>query len=198
MTFAASVKRIVGDDPEGKRERHVEDFYRTGEVATRALLAVERFHGTIWEPACGAGDMSRVLETAPEVTNVVSTDLVDRGYGTPGPDFLKTPAIIGIDHIVTNPLYRLLDEFVLRAIELDPPGKIAMIARLQWLEGQRRKKKIFDVHPPARVWGFSFRIPMTRGDLATPQTGLVAFAWYVWDKMHVGPPRLGWLAAPPR
>lgn len=192
MTSAASIKRIVGDDPEGKRERHAEDFYRTGEVATRALLAVEKFPGTVWECACGAGDMSRVIETAPEVERVWSTDLIDRGYGKSGIDFLTTGASLG-DHIVTNPPYRLLDEFVLKAIDLRPPGKIAMIARLQWLEGQRRKKKIFNLHPPARIWVFSYQIPMTRGDLATPQTGLMAFAWYVWERGHVGLPTLGWL-----
>jgi len=195
MTTGATVKRQVGSDPMEKHERHYEDFYRTGAIATRALLAVERFPGTVWECACGAGDMSVVLETAPEVLNVTSTDLVDRGYGTPGVDFLRCPVIIGVDHIVTNPPYRHLDAFVERALTHHaPPGKIAMIARLQWLEGQRRKRRFFDVTPPARVWVFSYRIPMTRGDLATPRIGLVAFAWYVWDRAVTdGSTRLGWL-----
>lgn len=141
----SSVTRQVGDDPERKGERHREDFYRTGEVATRALFAVEDLRGTVWECACGTGDMSRVLEAAPGV-RVLSTDLVDRGYGTSGPawDFLHAPLPPGVDHIVTNPPFRFVDEFVLRALELDPPGKIAFIARLQWLEGKRRKRTIFD------------------------------------------------------
>jgi hypothetical protein len=196
VSTSASIKRQVGDDPEGKGLRHVEDFYRTGEIATRALMAVEKFPGTVWECACGTGDMSRVLETGSEILRVYSSDLVDRGYGIPGPDFLRCPAIIGIDHIITNPPYRYVDDFVAKALELAPPGKIAFIARLQWLEGQRRKKRFFDATPPSRVWVFPYRIPMTRGDLATPRIGLVAFAWYVWDRSHVGPPQLGWLPKP--
>lgn len=188
MTSGAAVKRQVGDDPEGKRERHAEDFYRTGEIATRALLAVERFPGTAWECACGDGAMSRVLEReSAGTTHVLSTDLVDRGYGTPGLDFLRCPAAIGIDHVVTNPPFRLVDEFALKAIELRLPGKVALIARLQWLEGQRRKRKIFDRFPPARIWAFSYRIPMTRGDLDTPRVGLVAFAWYVFEPPYERP-----------
>lgn len=193
MTTGAAVKRQVGSDPEGKGLRHAEDFYRTGEVATRALLAVERFPGTIWEPACGDGAMSRVLETSG--AKVLSSDLYDRGYGDSPRDFLATKSIANIDHIVTNPPYELLDEFVLKAVELNPPGKVAMIARLQWLEGQRRKKKIFDVCPPTRVWVFSCRVPMTRGDLAEEKTGLIAYAWFIWDMRIKGhpSPSLGWL-----
>ena len=192
MSNLASVTRQVGDDPEHKGERHRDDFYRTGEVATRALMAVEKFPGVVWECACGQGDMSRVLEGAPEVERVISTDLVYRGYGTGGTDFLRMPISLG-DHVVTNPPFRQVDEFVNHALDLDPPGKIAFIARLQWLEGQRRKRTIFDVRPPARVWVFPYRIPMTRGDLSTPRVGLVAFAWFVWERGHAGPPTLGWL-----
>jgi hypothetical protein len=39
----------------------------------------ERFNGDIWEPACGDGAMSRELAAAGHT--VISTDLVDRGYG---------------------------------------------------------------------------------------------------------------------
>lgn len=198
MTSGAAVKRQVGDDPEGKRERHAEDFYRTGEIATRALLAVERFPGTVWECACGDGAMSRVIEReSVGTTHVLSTDLVDRGYGTPGLDFLRCPAAIGIDHVVTNPPFRLVDEFVLRAIELRPPGKVALIARTLLLEGTRRRKAIFDRFPPARVWVFPYRIPMTRGDFATPRIGLMSFSWFVWEApFGRGPTTLDWLPRP--
>jgi hypothetical protein len=58
------------------------EFYPTPPEATRALLSVETFDGTIWEPACGRGAISTVLETAGY--QVVSTDLVQRDYGTGG------------------------------------------------------------------------------------------------------------------
>jgi len=55
------------------------EFYPTPPEATRALLSVETFEGSIWEPACGDGAISKVLTEAGY--QVVSTDLIDRGYG---------------------------------------------------------------------------------------------------------------------
>lgn len=52
-----------------------DDLYETPEVATRALLSVEKFSGTIWEPACGPGAIVRVLRE--EGHRVYATDLVD-------------------------------------------------------------------------------------------------------------------------
>jgi hypothetical protein len=76
------------------------EFYPTPPEATHALLSVERFDGTIWEPACGTGWISKELILAGY--EVVSTDLVDYGYGEPGRDFLaeREPRA---KHIVTNP-----------------------------------------------------------------------------------------------
>lgn len=56
------------------------DFYPTPPEAVRALLSVETFTGSIWEPACGDGAISKVLIEAG--FEVVSTDLIDRGFGT--------------------------------------------------------------------------------------------------------------------
>lgn len=83
-----------------KENREKDDFYPTPPEGTAPLLAVERFDGPIWEPACGQGHMSRVLEDAGH--DVISTDLVHRGYGEGGVDFLmewrpRAP------NIVTNP-----------------------------------------------------------------------------------------------
>lgn len=43
----------------------------------RALLAAERFDGSIWEPACGQGRIAKVLQAKGH--DVVATDLVDYG-----------------------------------------------------------------------------------------------------------------------
>jgi hypothetical protein len=63
---------------------------------------VETFEGSIWEPACGDGAISKVLEAAGYT--VISTDLVDRGYGHGGHDFLKSETPLG-RNIITNPPY---------------------------------------------------------------------------------------------
>jgi ParB-like chromosome segregation protein Spo0J len=54
-------------------------FYRTPTETTRALLKVEKFRSRVWELACGDGAISKVLIEAGY--EVVSTDLIDRGYG---------------------------------------------------------------------------------------------------------------------
>jgi len=45
-------------------KRAAYEFYPTPPEATRALLSVECFEGDIWEPACGDGAISKVLEAA--------------------------------------------------------------------------------------------------------------------------------------
>jgi hypothetical protein len=186
---ANAVSYVRGIVPSADRE--LNDFYQTPPEGTRALLAVERFHGPIWEPACGDGSMSRVLEEAGH--HVVSTDLVDRGYGTPRVDFLleherRAP------NIVTNPPFKNAEEFALHALRLSA-GKVAMLCRLAWLEGDGRRRRIFAQTPIARVWVFSRRLRMQRGRqmLAGESGGMQAFAWFVWEHGHAGPPALGWL-----
>ncbi len=78
------------------------EFYPTPPEAVRALLSVEQFDGSIWEPACGDGAISKVLQAANH--EVISTDLVDRGFGRGGVNFLKTDKPLG-KHIITNPPY---------------------------------------------------------------------------------------------
>ena len=108
--MAYGVSRARYEDDDGL------DFYRTHPSATRALLSVEKFPGVTWEPACGAGDMSEVLRESG--LNVVSSDLVDRGYeeGWTGVDFLTASSReIGLPrrptNIVTNPPYNIAEAF---------------------------------------------------------------------------------------
>ena len=78
------------------------EFYPTPPEAVRALLSVESFEGSVWEPACGDGAISKVLEAAGY--QVVSTDLIDRGYGAGRQDFLKSDRTFA-KNIITNPPY---------------------------------------------------------------------------------------------
>ena len=118
--------------------RAPDDFYPTPPEGTWALLSAIRFKGNIWEPACGDGSISRVLEAAGY--EVTSTDLVDRGYGTSPVDFLldyRTKA----DNIVTNPPFKLVDEFArARARSHDGQGRAAGAPRLA---GRPRTPEVF-------------------------------------------------------
>lgn len=73
-----AIRTIVG----ARNNRVENDFYPTPEIATVLLLENEKFEGEIWEPACGDGAMSTVIERYGYP--VKSTDLIDRGYGRGG------------------------------------------------------------------------------------------------------------------
>ena len=178
---------MVGDDY--ANERHADDFYPTPPEGTEALLRVEAFEGPIWEPACGDGAISKVLEARGHT--VISSDLVARGYGENGVDFLfefkpRAP------NIVTNPPFKLAVPFIERALTLTT-GKVAMLLRITALEG-RERRRLFEASPLARVWVFTRRLTFQRGGgEVTHGGGMLAFAWFVWDHSHSGPPTLGWL-----
>jgi hypothetical protein len=190
MTASQKFVRGNGFDPV-KREK--DDFYPTPRRGVEALLAVEAFEGSIWEPACGDGAISDVLEEY-YPGQVWSTDLIERGYGLAGVDFLAPAPAACCDHIITNPPFKLAEHFV-RLSLIRSRGKVAMLLRLSWLEGSKRRV-LFESTPLARVWVFSSRLSIGRGadrDMGGGGGGMIAFAWFVWDKTHIGPPVIGWL-----
>ena len=192
MTDRGSSKKYVHTIASDKINRARYDFYPTPSAATWALLKVESFTGRIWEPACGDGAISRVLEAAGY--DVVSSDLVNYGFGMTGVNFLSSPDIIA-PNIITNPPFKFAERFIERAVAIST-GKVAMLARLAFLEGLNRKL-LFESTPLARVWVFSRRLRMGRGgvDFGKGSGGMIAFAWLVWDQKHKfgQAPELGWL-----
>jgi hypothetical protein len=166
------------------------DSYATPPIAVEALLRVEQFEGPIWEPACGNGNISRVLTAAGYC--VTSTDLVDRGYGKAGVDFLAQDRPMA-PNIVTNPPYAFGDEFARHGTRL-VSGKLCLLMRLAWLEGKKRRV-MFEETGLSRVWVFSGRLPrMHREGWSGPKSSsTMAFGWFVWDMEGSWPPTLGWL-----
>jgi len=161
------------------------DFFPTPAWATKALLAVETFKGSIWEPACGDGAMSKVLAEAGYL--IVSTDLYYRGYGTHEIDFTKTD-YAACDNIVTNPPYNLAEEFIHASFK-HHYYKTAFLLRLSFLESEGRKKRIYDVRPPSRVWVFSQRVTFRINGNGASSGGTTAYAWFIWDSE--ADPKLG-------
>ena len=161
------------------------DYYATEPKATELLLEKEKFFGTIWEPACGEGHISNVLvENGYEVH---SSDLVDRGYGFGGFDFLSYNSEHELNcDIVTNPPYKYAKEFVEKALELVAPGrKVAMFLKLTFLEGKARREMYRKI-PPKTVYVSSARLQCGKnGDFSG--TSMVAYAWFVWEKGYKGP-----------
>lgn len=128
-------------------ERELNDYYATEPKALELLLQEENFSQNIWECACGEGHLSKVLKAHGH--KVFSTDLIDRGYGSGGIDFLQWNSPYDGD-IVTNPPYKFALEFVQKALEVITDGhKVAMFLKLQFLEGKARRA-FFEKFPPER------------------------------------------------
>lgn len=163
------------------------DYYPSPPEATEALLRVEQFKGLIWECACGDGAISRVLEQHGH--EVLSTDLIDRGYGEGGHDFLSSPHRAA--NVITNPPFTLAERFVRLSLERTT-GKVAMLAKLQFLEGAKRRT-MFESTPLKSVYVFSKRLTMTRNGEKMKNSGMIAFCWLIWEHGYTGRPTLGWL-----
>lgn len=168
----------------GEAHRATNDYYPTPAAAVQALLEREPFPGRIWEPACGDGAISRFLPP-----DTLSTDLVDRGYGVGGVDFLQTYQ--QVDHVITNPPFLLAQAFVEHALTV-ARQKVAMLLKLNFLEGQGRYA-LWQGSPLRTVYVFPSRLSFG-ADGHNRGKGLLAYAWFVWEQGYQGPPMLAWMA----
>ncbi len=142
------------------------------------------------EPACGAGHMAKVLKEY--FREVRCADAYDYGYGDIR-DFLTYPyETNAVDWVITNPPFRLAEEFVLRGLRIARRG-VAILARTVFLESVGRYQGIFKDAPPTKFAQFVERVPMVRGRLDGKATTATGYAWLVWEKDGVAIPRLMWV-----
>jgi len=96
--------------------------------------------------------------------------------------------------ILTNPPFSLAEEFVEHALELCP--HVIMLLRLAFLESERRSR-ILDTGSLARIHVFRRRLPMMHRDSWTgpKASSAMAFAWFVWDRGHIGPATINRVSA---
>lgn len=185
-----------GASNHSETEREINDYYATPPIATELLLGLETFSKDILEPCCGQGHISKVLEAYGY--NVESFDLIDRGYGTGGVDFLQYNETVDKD-IITNPPYAQAAEFVEHAMEIITDGhKVAMFLKLTFLEGQGRRE-LFAKYPPKTVYVSVSRLGCAKnGEFKIDKSGnlkadsAVAYCWYIWQKGFNGSPELKW------
>jgi hypothetical protein len=176
--------------------RESRDFYATPAWVTEALLRHVRLRGPVWEPCCGDGAMSTVL--AAHGHDVVSTDIMDRGFGESGVDFLACSAVRhACRSIVTNPPYGEVGSgavpsrsssamlgFLRHSLLLTASvqGQLALLVRLQWIAG-RRVAETMSAAPFAAVIVLSRRIRWFDMGEAT-NAAQHHHAWVVFDHAH--------------
>jgi hypothetical protein len=175
------------------------DPYFTPECATRALLEVEHdfIPHLIWEPAAGDGAIVRVLERA-GYDVVYASDIADYGEGFDVADYLTCDAMIQDDlGIITNPPFKLAEEFVRKALLRDEVAYLALLLRTNFLEGVKRRQ-LFEDCPLSRVWISSRRLPMMHrfGWEGPKSTSNTCYAWFVWNRNPADPvhphPEIRW------
>ncbi|MCQ2077634.1 MAG: hypothetical protein MJZ20_11540 [Bacteroidaceae bacterium] len=187
-----SIYTTLGASNHVPEERAVDDFYATDPKAAELLCDLMDFNNNIWECACGSGCLSEVFKA--RGYNVYSTDLVDRGYGIGGVDFLQCTETFDGD-IITNPPYSKAQQFVEKALELVPEGnKVVMFLKVQFLEGKARRE-MFDRTPPKLIYVSSSRLLCAKNaefDKLSSSSSAVAYAWYIWEKGYTGDTVVKW------
>ena len=190
-----SIYKTLGASNHTTEERQSEDYYATEPKAAELLLSKETFSPKIWECACGACHLSRVFKKAGY--KVKSTDLMDRGFGKPGIDFLSMDDIGWDGDIITNPPYKFALEFIEKSLRIIPEGnKVAMFLKLQFCEGKKRRK-LFDSQPPKMIYVSSSRLLCAKNaefvKMIASGGSAVAYAWFVWEKGFRGTTELKWI-----
>ena len=163
---------------QGKRKDS--DFYETPYSITKHLLKNETFDGSILEPAVGNGAISRFI------TNCISYDK----------EFNFFNEVNNYDNIITNPPFSLAYEFILHAKKI-ANKKIVMLLPLSYLHGKKRFDNIYNdkIFPLSKIYVFT-RYPLLGEKLREDgkyNTGMMVYAWYVWDKEYKGEPIIKWI-----
>jgi hypothetical protein len=124
--------------------------------------------------------------------DVHSADAHDYGYGIVR-DFIRCPhAPKSFDWVITNPPFRLAEDFVLAALTVARHG-VAILARTVFLESVGRYAGIFRDSPPTKFAQFTERVPMVRGRLDRKATTATGYAWLVWERDADSTSRLMWV-----
>lgn len=162
-------------------------FYPTPAWMTEGMLSVfaDRIKGSVLEPACGEGHVSEVL--IENGFDTYSSDLIDRGYGQSGVDFLKRKLLPhDVKAIITNPPYgAMAEKFVKKALELTKPveGVVIMCMRNEY-DCAKGRADLFGNHGAYAGKAIATSRPRwVEGTTGSPRHN---YAWYLWDWSEYG------------
>lgn len=146
---------------------------------------------TCREPAANRGHMVKPLREY--FGGVEASDIFDYGAGFPVHDYLFGPPPPMVDWTITNPPFKLAEQFIARACESSLRG-VAVIVRTAFLEGQGRHASLFSVHRPRLILQFAERVVMHKGRLAPDGSTATAYCWIVFDPIPAEKTEFDWIA----
>jgi hypothetical protein len=168
-------------------ERKERDQYNTPDWVTQLLIPhlPDPTH-KIWEPACGAGSMVRVL--ADNGYSVHASDIVD------GESFFDAPTTHDCDGIVTNPPYTDCAVFIQHALDVMMPkyGFVCMLLPSDFSYAKSRRNLFADCPIFKKKIEIIRRIVWFERDDGKRPAPSENHAWCIWDWRHRGPPTLAW------
>ena len=174
-------------------ERRPKDAYWTEPWVTEALLESYPLKEPFWEPACGRGDIVKVLQAHNWLVH--ASDLHDHGCpDSVFEDFLKpggwpfNPQTAAT--IITNPPYRLAEEFIRRALEWAGGyhGTVAMLLRNEF-DSAAGRADLFDRQEFAAKVVLRKRPRWDWWERDKPKASpRHNFAWFIWNASQIGPP----------
>jgi hypothetical protein len=124
---------------------------------------------------------------------VWAKDISDYGFGDTS-NFLDDVSQPSPDWIITNPPFRLAEQFYHRARQLSRGG-VALLVRTVFLESVGRLERLFANHPPTYVAQFAERVPMVKGRLDPKISTATGYAWFVWCGPSNDATKLLWIPA---
>jgi hypothetical protein len=89
------------------------------------------------------------------------SDVFDYGFGSVS-NFLKVTPVVPYDWVITNPPFRLAEDFIDRSLKIARQG-VAMLVRTVFIESVGRYERLFKTRPPAIFAQFTERVPMVKG-----------------------------------
>lgn len=171
------------------------DDFPTPPWATRALcefiieLGFDPSESSCREPAANRGHMVKPLSEY--FGYVEASDVHDYGVGYPVSDYLFGPKPSLVSWTITNPPFRLAEQFIERALATS--DGVAMIVRAAFLESVGRYERLFSKTPPTHVLQFSERVVMHKGKLSAKGSTATAYAWLIWTPNPFGT-NMRWIA----
>lgn len=190
------------------------DDFPTPPWSTRALCEYLERAGfalqldRVREPAANRGYMARAL--GDYFGSVAASDIHDYGAGYPVEDFLFGPTPPHTQWTITNPPFRLAEQFILRG--LDCSDMVAVLIRSAFLESVSRYRALFSVHRPILILQFTERVVMHKGKMLDPDIPVetwsdkhkaivvrkpstaTAYCWAIWSKQLRTPTEFDWIA----
>ncbi len=188
MKNKGSLAAISGASNLSNNERQANDFYATPGKATLFLLENHKFNKKILEPCCGQGHISKILLSKGYA--VTSSDLINRGYGQSGVDFLQDYVWFQGD-IITNPPFSKAIECLEQAFNIIEDGhQVAFFLKTIFLHTLKRGV-FLERNPPLKILIFSRRIRCIPGNEIGNKEfkidgGGMDYSWFIFKKGHLG------------